>query len=87
MITSDFKKGDLVRIIKRPKQWSSGPGFFMDVRDRVTYPFEAIIEDMINRGNHIAISIKNGGWSLDSLIEGGCIELAQPRETEPLFIN
>lgn len=84
MTVYDFNKGDLVRIIKRPNQWSSRFSN-RDLRDSLKYPFEAVIDDISGDKEHCLMA--GGGWALDSLVNGGCIELIQNKEIEPLFIN
>lgn len=83
MTIYDFKKGDLVRITKRPMCFSSKYG--SDIRDSVTYPFEATIDDISDDNEHCLI--KNGGWSLIYLVDDDCIEFVRNKEEEPLFIN
>jgi len=57
-----FKVGDKVKIISKPREWSSGEGGSMGL-GLVKYPYEFTVKRIADHDDHIAIFDGKYGWT------------------------
>ena len=68
-----YKIGDKVIINKRPSMWASAL-CSKDIRNEVSYPFIAEIQNLKDAEGYIAAKIGDGGWDLSTIVQENCIE-------------
>lgn len=64
---TDLKIGDRIKILSKPKLWSSGLNENNPLCANIKYPFEGTIIKIKDCNDHIAADIGNYGWSLENL--------------------
>ena len=69
-----LRVGDRIKILSKPRSWSSSLSITSPLRD-LKFPFELTIEKISNLDDNISMTYGKYGWSLNSIVEAGCLLL------------
>jgi hypothetical protein len=74
---SQLQVGDIIRILKQLIGWSSHLHKMCPIKTlAITYPHELVIKSIKKCDTYTAMTCGNYGWSLESIIEAGCVKIA-----------